>query len=85
MWRTLPNFTVTVTPWCLSSSKLQEIFPVWERHGFHVTPAHYQPILDTQSFREDLWTRLTELVGVGTDKRISFLDRAIFAPTVSKL
>ena len=50
---------------CLHSGKFQEIFPVWERHGFHVTPVHfYQPIPDTQSLPETLWNRPIELVAV---------------------
>src|SRR5207244_13281064 len=48
----------TVMSRCLHSAKFQEIFPAWERHGFHVTPVHfYQPIPDTQSLPETLWDR----------------------------
>jgi hypothetical protein len=40
----LSQFIATVMPRCLHGGKFQEIFPVWERHGFHVTPVHfYQP------------------------------------------
>jgi len=40
----LSQFIATVMPRCLHSGKLREIFPVWERHGFHVMPVHfYQP------------------------------------------
>ena len=61
----LSQFIATVMPRCLHSGKFQEIFPVWERHGFHVTPVHfYQPIPDTQSLPETLWDRPSELPGI---------------------
>ncbi len=60
----LSQFIATVMPRCLHSGKFQDIFLLWERHGFHVTPVHfYQPIPDTQSLPETLWTRPSELVG----------------------
>jgi methyltransferase family protein len=61
----LSQFIAAVMPRCLHSGKFHEIFPLWERHGFHVTPVHfYQPIPDTQSLPEDLWDRPSELVGI---------------------
>ncbi len=61
----LSQFIATVMPRCLHSGKFQEIFPVWERHGFHVTPVHfYQPIPDTESLPETLWDRPSELPGI---------------------
>jgi Methyltransferase domain len=61
----LSRFIATVIPHCLQSGKFSEIFPVWERHGFHVTPVHfYQPIPDTQTLPETLWNRPSELVGI---------------------
>lgn len=61
----LSRFIATVIPHCLHSGKFHEIFPVWERHGFHVTPVHfYQPIPDTQTLPETLWNRSSKLVGV---------------------
>lgn len=61
----LSQFIATVMPRCLHSGKFHEIFPVWERHGFHVTSAHfYQPIPDTQSLLETLWDRPSELIGI---------------------
>lgn len=54
-----------VVPTCLESAKLPELFRIWEQHGFHITPAHfYQPIPDTQSLPETLWTQPSELVGI---------------------
>jgi hypothetical protein len=61
----LSRFIAAVMPHCLHSGKFHEIFPVWERHGFHVTPVHfYQPIPDTQSLAEALWNRPSKLVGI---------------------
>jgi hypothetical protein len=61
----LSQFIAAVMARCLHGGKFHEIFPVWERHGFHVTPVHfYQPIPDTQSLPETLWNRPSELVGV---------------------
>ena len=61
----LSHFIATVMPRCLHSGKFHEIFPVWERHGFHVTPVHfYQPIPDTRSLPENLWGQPSELVGI---------------------
>ncbi len=59
------QFIATVMPRCLRSGKFHEIFPVWERQGFHVTPVHfYQPIPDTQALPKTLWNRPGELVGI---------------------
>ena len=61
----ISQFIATVMPRCLRSGKFHEIFSVWERHGFHVTPVHfYQPIPDTQALPKTLWDRPSELVGV---------------------
>lgn len=61
----LSHFIAKVLPACVHNAKFREIFRLWERHGFHVTPAHfYQPIPDTQSLPETLWNRPSELVGI---------------------
>jgi hypothetical protein len=61
----LSRFIATIIPRCLRSGKFHEIFPVWERHGFHVTPVHfYQPIPDTESLPQKLWDHPSELVGI---------------------
>ena len=61
----LSQFIATVLPRCTRSEKFREIFSLWERRGFHVTPVHfYQPIPDTQSLPETLWNRPSELVGI---------------------
>jgi hypothetical protein len=67
----LSRFIATIIPHCLHSGKFQEIFPVWERHGFHVTPVHfYQPIPDTQSLPQKLWDRPSELVGIDMNESV---------------
>lgn len=46
------------------------LFRVWERMGFHITLNHfYQPIPDTRSLREELWSRRSELVGLQMNER----------------
>ena len=46
----LSQFIARVVPRCLHSKEFHEIFQLWERTGFHVTPVHfYQPIPDTQN------------------------------------
>jgi Methyltransferase domain len=41
------------------------LFLNWEKRGFHVTPVHfYEPIPDTQSLPERLWSEPSELVGI---------------------
>jgi hypothetical protein len=67
----LSKFIAAVMPYCLHTGKFREIFPVWERHGFHVTPVHfYQPIPDTQSLPETLWNRQSELVGINMNDSV---------------
>jgi Methyltransferase domain len=61
----LSQFIAKVMAQCLHSAKFPEIFRLWERHGFHVTPVNfYQPIPDTRSLPETLWNRLSELHGI---------------------
>lgn len=61
----LSQFLAQVLPRCLHSAKFRDIFRLWERHGFHVTPVHfYQPIPNTQSLPETLWDRPSELIGI---------------------
>src|SRR5207253_7854024 len=52
----LSSFIAAVVPRFLHSGKFREVFTMWERHGFHVTPVHfYQPIPDTRPFPETCW------------------------------
>jgi hypothetical protein len=61
----LSRFIAAVMPRCLHSTERRELFLNWERHGFHVTPVHfYEPIPDTQSLPETLWSQPSELEGI---------------------
>ena len=61
----LSRFIAAVIPFCLRSTEHRESFLNWEKHGFHVTPVHfYEPIPDTQSLPETLWSQPSELVGI---------------------
>ena len=61
----LSRFISAVMPRCLKATERRELFLNWERHGFHVTPVHfYEPIPDTQSLPETLWSQPSELVGI---------------------
>lgn len=61
----LSQFISAVMPLCLHSTEHRELFLNWERHGFHVTPVHfYEPIPDTQSLPETLWSQPSQLVGI---------------------
>ena len=66
----IAQFIAAVVPRCIQSKMFRQIFPLWERHGFHVTPVHfYQPIPDTRSLPESLWRRPSELVGIDMNQQ----------------
>jgi Methyltransferase domain len=61
----LSSFIAAIVPRLVQTGNFQEVFPIWERHGFHVTPVHfYQPIPDTQCLPETLWKQPSDLVGI---------------------
>jgi hypothetical protein len=61
----LSQFIATVLPRCTRSERFREIFSLWERRGFHVTPVHfYQPIPDTRCLPETLWSQPSEMAGI---------------------
>ena len=65
----LSRFIAAVMPLCLQSTKYRKVFLDWEKHGFHVTPVHfYEPIPDTQSLPETLWSQPSELAGVNINE-----------------
>ena len=67
----LSRFIAAVIPFCLRSTEHRELFLNWEKHGFHVTPVHfYEPIPDTQSLPETLWSQPSELVGIDMNESI---------------
>jgi hypothetical protein len=66
----IAQFIAAVVPRCIQSEMFGQIFSLWERHGFHVTPVHfYQPIPDTRSLPETVWSRPSELVGIDMNQR----------------
>ena len=61
----ISRFIAAVMPLCLKRRHPREFFQSWERHGFHVTPVHFnQPIPDTRSLPETLWSRPSALFGI---------------------
>ena len=59
------EFVAGVVSRYLHHPKFLELFRLWEKHGFHVTPVHfYQPIPDTRSLPETLWSHPSELLGI---------------------
>ena len=45
--------------------KNKRFFRYWESKGYHVTPNHfYEPIPDTNTLKNDIWEKNTELVGI---------------------
>ena len=73
----LSRFIAAVMPLCLQSTEHRELFLNWERHGFHVTPVHfYEPIPDTQSLPETLWSQPSELVGIDMNDSIQLESAA---------
>ena len=43
----------------------EEFFTIWQKRGYHVTPNHfYYPIPDTRTLKDNLWSKLSELVGI---------------------
>lgn len=61
----LSSFIAAILPRFVHTGKFRKVFPIWERHGFHVTPVHfYQPIPDTQTLPESLWNQPGKLVGI---------------------
>jgi hypothetical protein len=59
------EFVAGVVSRYLHHPKFLELFRLWQKHGFHVTPVHfYQPIPDTRSLPETLWSHPSELAGI---------------------
>ena len=67
----LSRFIAAVMPICLRNPQFRDLFQNWERHGFHVTPARFnQPIPDTQSLPERLWSGPSDLAGIDMNERV---------------
>ena len=62
------RFIADIVPTCLHSTKFREFFPIWEQHGFHITPVHfYQPIPNAQTLPKELWESPSTLPGIDTN------------------
>lgn len=49
---------------------LKYSFPFWQRLGIHITPNNfYQPVPDTRTLRDELWSNHSELVGVDINEK----------------
>jgi len=49
---------------------IKMMFLFWQRLGFHITPNHfYEPIPDTRTLKDDLWSKHSELVGIGLNEK----------------
>ncbi|MFI5175468.1 MAG: hypothetical protein ACHQKY_11455, partial [Terriglobia bacterium] len=59
------SFCARILPVYLTERLANKYFQFWEAHGFHITPVHFhQPIPDTRTLSDDLWTRESGLAGV---------------------
>lgn len=48
----------------------KKFFRLWESRGYHVTPVHFsEPIPDTSTLRESLWSRPSALVGIDMNEQ----------------
>jgi hypothetical protein len=58
-------------------------FQYWESRGFHITPVHYyQPLPDTRTLKEELWTTRSELPGVRLNEEAQLRLLAEFEATL---
>lgn len=49
---------------------LKKTFPLWQRLGLHITPNYfYQPIPDTSTLNDSLWSNPSELVGIDVNEQ----------------
>ena len=69
----MPRFSIFLAPlvarlighWLRHTKTARRLFPLWEQHGFHVTPAHfYQPIPELRTLRPSLWEKPSDAVGI---------------------
>ena len=53
-------------------------FQLWQKRGYHTIPTHYyEPIPDTRTLGDELWTKHSELAGVDMNERgqLELLER----------
>jgi len=52
-------------PRFFSASRYDDYFHLWQEAGVHVMPVHYEsPIPDTRLVSEEVWERVSEMVGI---------------------
>ena len=52
-------------------------FQLWQARGYHITPVHfYEPVPDTRTLKDDLWSKPSEMVGVDMNesRQLEFLS-----------
>lgn len=55
------------------SALIKRSFLIWQRLGFHVTPNHfYEPIPDTRTLKDELWTKLSDMAGIEVNAEAQF-------------
>ena len=60
-----PLIARLVRRWTQDAAAAKKLFPLWEKHGFHVTPAHfYQPVPQLGALPPSLWEKPSEMVGI---------------------
>jgi len=58
----------------------KKCFKIWQSLGFHITRNHfYNPIPDTRTLKDELWTKNSELVSVDMNDNKQFELLSIFA------
>ena len=67
----LARFVGRIAPRCVRNPRFPEFFRLWEEQGVHITPVHfYQPIPDTRTLSETLWTEPSALAGLNMNEAV---------------
>jgi len=74
------DLLASILPTYLKEENAGKYFRFWETHGFHLTPVHfYQPIPDTRSLTDRLWSTPNRLLGVDFNDEVQLdLLRNVF-------
>ncbi|MDD5593570.1 MAG: class I SAM-dependent methyltransferase [Candidatus Margulisbacteria bacterium] len=66
----LAKLVTAIMPKCLPGQVawrdyIYRYFPLWEKHGFHITPNHfYSPVPEVYKLRQELWEKAAEMPGL---------------------
>ncbi len=67
----LARFVGKIAPRCVRNPRFPEFFRLWEEQGVHITPVHfYQPIPNTRTLPEKLWTEPSALAGLDMNEAV---------------